>query len=146
MATATSQALTRSSSALRMRKTVLYTNGAFLTLMGGPFAIFDLLSFWWGAGPLGEMYHNELLTVGLFEAHGLALMMGLILLRAARFDPRPAWHLLGAGIHLLLGSSNLIFWALFSVWDVVTAEIVVTCIHWLFMAAHLICLWKARAD
>jgi hypothetical protein len=114
--------------------------------MGGPFAIFDLLSFWFGAGPLGNMLHNELLTVGLFEAHGLALMMGLILLRAARFDPRPAWHLLGAGIHLLLGSSNLIFWALFSVWGVVTGEIVTTVIHWLFVVAQLVCLWKARAD
>lgn len=146
MATTSPRVLARSASGLRFRKGVLYLNGAFLTVMGGPFAIFDLLSFVWGTGPLGTLLHNELLTVGLFEAHGLAFLMGLILLRAARSDPRPTWHLLGAGIHFLLGSSNLIFWALFAVWNVVTAEIVTTGIHWLFVAAQLICLWKARTE
>lgn len=134
----------RATSTRTMRKAVLYVNGAFLTVMGGPFAIFDLLSYRFGAGPLGALYHNDHMTVGLFEAHGLALILGLILLRAARSEPSATWHLTGAAIHLLLGCSNLIFWALFSLWNVVTAEIVITSIHWLFVAVQLLCFGMAR--
>jgi hypothetical protein len=146
MTTATSRPLTQSSASLKVRKVVLYLNSAFLALVGGLTAIFDLLSFSFGSGPLGEMFHNELLTVGFFEAHGLAFILGLLLLRAARSEPRALWHLAGAGIHTLLGISNLIFWSLFLVWDVVTAEIIFTSIHWLFAVAQLICFLSARAE
>jgi hypothetical protein len=146
MATIISRSIAQSGSSIKLRKAVLYINGAFLAIMGGLFGVFDLLSYLYGGGPLGELYYNVPMTVGLFEAHGLAFILGLLLLRAARSQPSGAWHLVGAGIHILLGSSNLIFWSLFLIWDVVTAEIVVTSIHWLLAAAQLICLWKARAE
>jgi hypothetical protein len=146
MSTTTSRPLAQSAASINLRKAVLYVNGAFLALMGGLFGIFDLLSYWFGSGPLGELYFNVPMTVGLFEAHGLALILGLLLLRAARSQPSAIWHLVGAGIHILLGSSNLIFWSLFLIWDVVTAEIVVTSIHWLLAAVQLVCIWRARVE
>src|SRR4051794_23935609 len=127
------------STPLNLRKVVLYSNGAFLTLIGGPFALFDLLSYFWGIGPLGTLFHNVGNTVGLFEAHGLAFILGLLLLRAARWEPAARWHLLGAGIHLLLGTSNLLFWAFIVAVDAVTAEIVITAIHLLLFAVQFVC-------
>ncbi len=53
------------------------------------------------------------------------------------------WHGVGAAIHMVLGTSNLIFWSLFLIWDVVTAEIVVTSIPWLLAVTQLICFVKA---
>ena len=146
MLSTTSHPITQPTSSLRLRKAVLYANGTFLTLMGGFFAIFDLLSYFFGAGPLGQMVYQEGLAVGLFEAHGLAFIFGLLLLRAARYEPRPLWHLTGAGVHLLLGTSNLLFWAFVIEQNAVGAEIVVTSIHWLFVVAQLFCLWKARTE
>src|SRR5215213_7188006 len=138
MTSITTRTLPQSAASLKLRKAVLYVNGIFLAMMGGLFGIFDLLSYLFGSGPLGQLYYNVPMTVGLFEAHGLAFILGLLLLHAARVQPSGVWHLVGAGIHILLGSSNLIFWSLFLIWDVVTAEIVVTSIHWLLAAAQLI--------
>ena len=126
-----------------MRRFVLYVNGAFLAIMGGLFAVFDLLSYRLDGGPLGQLYYNDPMTVGLFEAHGLAFILGLLLLRAARSEPNAVWHGVGAAIHMVLGTSNLIFWSLFLIWDVVTAEIVVTSIHGLLTVTQLICFVKA---
>jgi hypothetical protein len=39
--------------------------------------------------------------------HGLAFILGFLLLQAARWEPAARWHLLGAGIHLLLGTRCL---------------------------------------
>ena len=139
MNTTTVHPISQPSTTLKLRKIVLYGNGAFLTLMGGPFAIFDLLSYFWGIGPLGTLFHTVGNTVGLFEAHGLAFILGLLLLRAAHGEPDARWHLLGAGIHLLLGTSNLLFWAFIVAMGAVTAEIVVTAIHFLFFGLQLVC-------
>jgi len=144
MNTTAARSLAQPSTKLNVRKVVLYVNGAFLTLMGGPFAIFDLLSYFWGIGPLGATFHHVGNTVGLFEAHGLAFILGLLLLRAARWEPVARWHLLGAGIHLLLGTSNLLFWSFIVAMDAVTAEIVITAIHWLFFGLQLVCFALAK--
>ena len=53
------------------------------------------------------------------------------------------WHGVGAALHIVLGASNLIFWSLFLIGDVVTAEIVVTSIHWLLTVTQLICFVTA---
>jgi len=126
--------------ALQLRKTVLLLNGLFLTGMGGAFALFDLWGYYLGGGPLGHIMHNLLYTIGFFEAHALACILGLLLLRARRVDPAPVWHLVGATIHLLLGSANLLFWPLAVQWQAERPEMVVTTIHGLFMVAQLICL------
>lgn len=138
MSTTTVHPISQVSTMPNLRRIVLYVNGAFLALMGGPFAIFDLLSYFWGTGPLGMLFHNVGNTVGLFEAHGLAFILGLVLLRAARWEPVARWHLLGASSHLLLGTSNLIFWSFIVSMGVVTAEIVITSIHFLFFGLQLV--------
>lgn len=130
--------------ALRVRKTVLLVNGLFLTAMGGFFAIADLWGYFLGGGPLGPIMHNLLYTIGFFEAHALACILGLLLLRARRVDPVPVWHLVAAVIHLVLGSANLLFWPLAVQWHAEVAETVVTIIHGLFFLSQLICYVQAR--
>lgn len=127
----------------KLRKTVLLLNGLFLTGMGSAFALFDLWGYYLGGGPLGPIMHNLLYTIGFFEAHALACLLGLLLLRARRVDPAPVWHLVAATIHLLLGSANLRFWPLAVQWQAEGPEMVITTIHGLFVVAHLICLRMA---
>jgi hypothetical protein len=132
------------SSAFSLRKLVLIANGLFLSIVGGSAAVFDLLSYYSAAGPLGTLLYQEHQSVGLFEAHGLALILGILLLRAARVEATATWHLVGVGIHTLLGTSNLMFWPLILVWGVVPQEMVFTSVHWLFALAQLACFLKAR--
>src|SRR5215217_5496999 len=98
MATMSAGSLPQSTASIKLRRAVLYVNGAFLTMMGGLFGVFDLLSYLFGGGPLGDLYYNDHMAVGLFEAHGFAFILGLLLLRAARRKPTAVWHLVGAGI------------------------------------------------
>lgn len=144
MNTPITRALAHRTARLNWRKTLLYVNGLFLTVTGSFFAIADLLSYLWGSGPLGAMLYNVGHTVGLFEAHGLAFILGLLLLRAARWEPVAHWHLVGAGVHLLLGTSNLLFWAFIVQMGAVTVEIVITAIHFLFFSAQLVCYGLVR--
>jgi hypothetical protein len=87
--------------------------------------------------------HNRLYTIAFFEAHALACILGLLLLRARRVDPAPVWHSVAAAIHLLLGSANLLLWPLVVQWRAEGPEMVVTAIHAIFVLAQLICLWLA---
>ena len=140
MASLTETDSMRASNARTLRKTVLLLNGLFLAGMGSAFALFDLWGYYLGGGPLGPIMHNLLYTIGFFEAHALAGLLGLLLLRARRVDPAPVWHLVAATIHLLLGSANLLFWPLAVQWQAERPEMVVTTIHGLFVIAQLICL------
>jgi hypothetical protein len=146
MISTSTQTLTQPGTAQKGRKTVLLVNGLFLALVGGLFMVFDLVSFYWGVGPLGAMLHGVLYTIGFVEAHGLALIIGLLMLRAWRTEPLAIWHLVGASVHLLLGGANLLFWQLVIALDVVALEIVVTAIHGLLFAAQLYWFLRIHAE
>ena len=126
------------------RVVLLKFNAWFLLVVGGISTIQDLVGYRTGLGPLGKVLFNNWDAVAYTEAHGLAFIIGLILLVIATKEPRPFWHGIGAGVHILLGGSNLLFWGAFIEWGIVKPEIVVTSIHWLFVLAHLIALVLAR--
>ena len=126
------------------RKTLFQINAGFLMLMGGVASILDYIGYRTGAGPLGGMLHGSDLTVGMQEAHGLAFLFGLVLFIYAVPDKHPSWHLLCAGIHILLGGSNLIYWNGAVEYGIVGPEIAVTIIHGLFVALHLVSFFLAR--
>jgi hypothetical protein len=73
--------------------------------------------------------------VGFIEAHGLALIIGILLVRA---EPLRLWHLTAAGVHLLLGTANLVFWQIFTVADILAAGYITTSLHWLFAMLQLL--------
>jgi hypothetical protein len=120
------------------RKSLFRLNAGFLLLMGGVIAIADYVGYRTGAGPMGQMLHGNALAVGMQEAHGLAFLMGLVLIIYAVPDMRPSWHLLCVGIHMLLGGSNLMYWRGAVEYGVVGPEIVVTSIHGLLVLLHLV--------
>jgi hypothetical protein len=122
---------------INFRKILFKINAGFLVIMGGMVSILDYLGYRTGAGPLGRMLHGNDLAVGMQEAHGLAFLFGLVLFLYAASDARPSWHLICVGIHILLGSSNIIFWDGAVEYGIVGPEIVVTVIHGLLVALHL---------
>ena len=122
---------------LTFRKNLFRLNAGFLVLMGGVFGVLDYVGFRTGSGPFGAMLQGNFLAVGALEAHGLAFIVGLVMFIYALRTMDSSWHLVAAGVHILLGGSNLIFWSHFQELGIVNQEIVVTAIHWFFVFSHL---------
>jgi hypothetical protein len=113
------------------RQLLLRANALFLIVaaLGGLRS--DLMGAWLGRGPvapiLGTAPHA---AIGFVEAHGLAVILGVLLWRAL---PQRSWHVTAACIHLLLGTSNLVFWQAFVAGDMLAVGHVTTLLHALFL-------------
>ena len=115
-------------------KKILTINGWFLVAIGFSQAANGLLGHFGGIGLFKILDHLPIGTIGIFEAHFLAGVMGIIFIRAAKKQSGlKFWNLTACGIHLVLGTSNLIFWA--DTFVILHAEIpglVATIIHFCF--------------
>jgi hypothetical protein len=128
---------------MSLNKTVLKLNALFLILIGSLQIIFELLSHFMGAGPLADRFLASPYTLGFFEAHGLAVLMGILLWRASA-NPQRFWHQLAVVIHILLGGANLLFWNSFIQLDVVMPGIIATVFHGIFIVVQAYCAWRTE--
>jgi hypothetical protein len=77
------------------------------------------------------------------EAHRLALILGVVLWSA---EPLQRWHLTGAVIAVLLGTSNVVFWQIFVALEFLSAGYIATGLHVLFAGLQLIAAAYASAS
>jgi hypothetical protein len=116
------------------RQWLLRLNAAYI---GGVAAValpLDIMAAIYGTGALGRVLGDTpSLAIGFVEAHGLALLLSIVIWRAR---PSAAMHLLAMAMEVLLGSSNLGFWQLFVQADALVMGYVTTILHWLFAAAQ----------
>lgn len=117
----------------------LRLDGAFLAVAGSTALLADILGHFFGIGPMAETF-NSPYTIGGFEAHGLAIIIAVLLLRAAKLADRRLWHALGLSVHLLLGTANIIFWSSFLQLDVLMVGVITTALHIIFASAQAVCL------
>jgi hypothetical protein len=117
---------------MTLNKTILKFNAVFLVVIGSVQLTFESLSHFTGAGPLADRFSASPYTIGFFEAHGLAVLMGILLWRASQ-HPEISWHQLAVVIHILLGGANLLFWDSFVQLDFVLPGIVATIFHGFFI-------------
>jgi hypothetical protein len=132
----------RSTSVDELSRWVLRLDGAFLALTGAAALVSETAGYLWGIGPLGRLFGVPQ-TVGEFEAHGLAIIFGILFVRGAARIERHAWHAIGLAVHLLVGTSNLLFWPVFRQMDLMTVGWVTTTLHVLFASLHAACLQRA---
>jgi hypothetical protein len=126
-------------------RNLLRFNGLFLLLVGCAAMVQEALGHFAGAGPLSHL-KNSPYTIGGFESHGLAAILGCLLLwKASDLNRRP-WHLCALVIHVLLGASNIAFWVSFVVLGLVPVGIATTIAHVAFVALHLVCLLPQRVS
>jgi hypothetical protein len=126
------------------RRRLFIANGVFLVVVGGVQVVFELLAFYVGAGPYADILRDSPYTIGWVEAHGLAFIIGVLLLTVAARDGRHFWHVLAAAVHTLLGTANLLFWNSFIVFGMVPMGIVATVVHFVLVAAHIGALVASR--
>jgi hypothetical protein len=119
-----------------IRQGILRANAIFLLVAATSGFLTDVLGIFFSVGAQAPIIGSAPNAgIGFIEAHGLAFIIGVLLWRAA---PVRSWHLTAAGVHVLLGVSNLVFWPIFVAADALWAGYVTTTLHWSFVALQLI--------
>jgi len=120
----------------RARRLLLTADGVFLAVVGGIQMMFELVGHFGAAGPFGDVFDESPFTIGFVEAHGLASLIGVLLLSVARRDLSRFWHVFAAAVHVLLGAANIVFWNSFSAFGMVPMGVAATVVHVLFVVLH----------
>ena len=118
------------------RQRILRANAFFLGAASiGGLLFMDLPGAFFSAGPLTRIITESHASIGFVEAHGLALILSVLLWRAA---PTRSWHFTAAAVHMLLGTANIVFWQLFVASDTLPMGYITTSLHWLFVTFQLL--------
>jgi len=123
-----------------VRSRILLSDGAFLLVAGTVQVVLELLGYFAGRGIWGHVLAHSPYTIGWVEAHGLAVLIGLLLVVIARRDGRRYWHGFALAVHLLLGAANLVFWQSFVTFAIVPVGVGTTIAHGMFAVAQTACL------
>jgi hypothetical protein len=118
-----------------VRQFILRANALYIGVAGCAGMIFDIRGVLYGLGPQGRALADAPYAgIGFVEAHGLAVILGVVLWRAR---PERAAHLTALAVAALLGTANLAFWQAFIAMDALTMGYVTTALHWTFVALNL---------
>lgn len=128
----------------RVRRLLLTADGVFLAVVGGIQMMFEFVGHFGASGPFSDVFHDSPYTIGFVEAHGLALLIGVLLLAVARKDLRRFWHVFAGAVHVLLGGANIVFWESFGAFGMVPMGVVATVVHVLFVVLHGVALAGSR--
>ena len=125
------------------RRAVLRANAIFLLIAASGGLWTDILGAFFGRGHVAPIVAAAPhAAIGFVEAHGLALIIGVLLWRA---EPARSRHLAAAAVHVLLGTSNLVFWQIFVAGNVLWAGYLTTSLHGVFVVLQLLAARKASS-
>ena len=127
-----------------MRTLILRADAIPLAIFGLFGLVMDLLGYFAGVGAWKDLFLHNPLAVGVVEAHGLAMILALVLIRHATATDTRQWHWAAMALHLLLGVCNLIFWQAFINVDGLLLGIVTTLYHFAFVSANGAALFLPR--
>jgi hypothetical protein len=119
-----------------IRTLILRADAITLALFGLFGITMDLLGYFAGIGAWKNLFFNNPLAVGAVEAHGLAIVIAVLLIRRATASDTIVWHLTAGAVHLLLGICNGVFWQVFTNTNMVPLGIVATAYHFVFVLAN----------
>jgi hypothetical protein len=127
----------------RARVALLRANAVLLGLAAVGGLAMDVLGTFYQRGPAGRLEGDwPAAGIGFIEAHGLALIVAVVLWRGSR-EPRALWHVIAVATHVLLGSANLTFWSLVFVrFEQLPLGWATTVMHWVLVVLQV---WAAAA-
>jgi hypothetical protein len=118
-----------------LRQLILRANALYIGVAGFAGVIFDIRGVLYGLGPQGRaLAAAPHAGIGFVEAHGLAVILAVVLWRS---KPERSAHLTALAIAALLGTANLAFWQTFIAMDALVMGYVTTALHWTFVALNL---------
>jgi hypothetical protein len=127
-----------------VRQLILRANALYIGVAAFAGLVFDVRGMLFGVGPQGRLLASAPNAgIGFVEAHGLALILAVLLWRAA---PGRSWHLTAAAMEVLLGTANLAFWQMFVDTGALAVGYVTTILHWTFVAAQCLAALACGGD
>lgn len=120
-------------------KRVLKTHGILLMILGSTMTLQTIIGYQKGNGVLSFLESESLRAVGLFEAYLLAAYLGLILYVLSGKLYKRTWHLLAAGIHMILFVTNITFWEAYSLANIISIGYISTIAHFIFIIIESLC-------
>ena len=127
-----------------VRRLVLRANALYIGLAGLAGMLFDIRGVLYGLGPQGRVLAQAPhAAIGFIEAHGLAIILAVLLWRAV---PARSWHLTALAMEVLLGTSNLAFWDMFVATDALAVGYVTTGLHWIFVVLQALAAVSSIGD
>ena len=118
-----------------VRRRLLRVNALYIGMAGLSGLIFDIRGVLYGTGPQGRVLADAPhAAIGFVEAHGLALILAVLLWRARS---QRSWHLTAVAMEVLLGTCNLAFWDMFVTSDALAVGYVTTTLHWAVVIGQL---------
>lgn len=128
----------------RSRRT-LRIDGRFLVAAGTVQLVSELLSHYRSSGLHGDTFADSPYTIGFIEAHGLAAMLGALLLWSSRQRDRDFFHGFAIVIHAFLTAANIVFWNSFVEFDFIAPGVLATAAHTVFIGCQARCLLARRS-
>jgi hypothetical protein len=126
-----------------MRRLLLRANALFLMLASSFGLIADVIGGLAGVGPQATVLAlAPHAAVGFVEAHGLALILSVMLWRGTSTR---SWHFAALSIEGLLGVANIACWQYFVVSNALAGGYIVTVVHLGFAAAHAVAVLPPAA-
>jgi hypothetical protein len=117
---------------MKTGKLILRANATWLSLAASGGLAADIAGAFFDKGPFAVVFRNAPSTaIGSVEAHGLALIFGVLLWGA---PPVRTWHQAALAVHALLGTANLVFWQLFVNTGTLAMGYITTLLHLTFVA------------
>lgn len=123
---------------------ILKIHGIFLLCLGLMMTMQTILGSFYGLGILKFIEGDALRSVGLFEAYLLAGFSGAILIVLSGKHYEKEWHLLAATLHLILFTTNLLFWRAYALAGIVTIGYASTTAHAVFIILECGCYAMAK--
>jgi hypothetical protein len=126
----------------------LRVNGAVLTLGGLVTTVLALVatatgrSF--GTAAMAQVVSSVFYRSGWIESHGLAAVVGAVLLRASFLDERRFFHGVAIATHALLGGTNLLCWQGASAEGMYAVAVGSTALHFILVSVHALALVSSR--
>jgi hypothetical protein len=128
----------------KMRQFVLKANALYLGVASVSAFIFDVVGIFLGVGPQSRILVSAPYAgIGFLEAHGLALILSVLLWRNA---PSRMWHLTALAIEVLLGTANIVLWEIFIAAEALVVGYVTTALHWIFAMLQLLAAVSSSED
>ena len=110
---------------------VLRGDAVFLFAAGLFGVVSDLQSYASGTGPFGRTFHQNPTVIGVVEAHSLAVLVAVSIWCLAHTPRFGHWVALVA--HLIMGTSNVIWFDVFRNVNAATQGVAVTVVHFVFV-------------
>ena len=127
----------------RLYRIIISIDAYFLIVAGALAGFFDMLSYITGKGVWRLTFYKNPLAIGFFEAHMLAIIIGLFLLRMCQKQDWVFAMRMALVIHLILGVSNIIWFEGFSMVNAEIGGLIATIIHFVFVSLYLFLLCKS---